>query len=47
MTDNVEHPKGKMDIFTIGLYALEAGIIVAILYGMYVIPMYLKPAPIS
>ncbi len=33
-----------MDIFMIGLYALEAVIIAAILYGMYVIPMYLKPA---
>jgi hypothetical protein len=47
MTDNVEHPKEKMDIFLIGLYALEIGIIGAVLYGMYVIPTYLKPAPIS
>ncbi len=44
MTDNVGHPKEKMDIFLIGLYALEAVIIAAILYAMYVIPMYLKPA---
>jgi hypothetical protein len=44
MTDNVGHPKEKMDIFLIGLYALEAVTIGAILYGIYIIPMYLKPA---
>ncbi len=44
MTDNVEHQKEKMDIFLAGLYVLEAATIIAILYGMYAIPMYLKPA---
>jgi len=43
MTDNGGHPKEKMDIFLIGLYALELATIAAILYGMYVLPMYLKP----
>ncbi len=43
MTANEEHQKEKMDIFVVGLYAIEAGIIVAILYAMYAIPMWLKP----
>lgn len=43
MTANEEQPKEKMDIFLIGLYALEAGVIVAVLYAMYAIPMWLKP----
>jgi hypothetical protein len=43
MTEIEEQPKEKMDIFMIGLYALEAIIIVAVLYAMYAIPMYLKP----
>jgi hypothetical protein len=43
MTENEEHPQEKMDIFLIGLYAIEAAIIVAVLYAMYAIPMYLKP----
>jgi hypothetical protein len=43
MTENVGHQKEKMDIFLAGLYALEAVTIAAVLYGMYAIPMYLKP----
>lgn len=43
MTDDEGHPKDKMDIFVIGLYALEAVVIVAILYGMIILPAYLKP----
>jgi hypothetical protein len=43
MTENEEQPKEKMDIFLIGLYAIEAVIIIAILYAMYAIPMFLKP----
>lgn len=43
MTENEEQPKEKMDIFMIGLYAIEAVVIVAVLYAMYAIPIYLKP----
>ncbi len=43
MTEIEEHPKEKMDIFLIGLYVLEVGLIGAVIYAMYVIPMWLKP----
>ncbi len=44
MTNDEGHPKEKMDIFLIGLYALEAVVIVAIIYAMIILPAYLKPA---
>lgn len=43
MVENEGHPKEKMDIFIIGLYAMEVGIIGVIIYAMAIIPMYLKP----
>ncbi len=43
MTDDEGHPKEKMDIFVIGLYALEAVVIVAIIYAMVILPAYLIP----
>jgi hypothetical protein len=44
MTEIEEHPKEKMDIFVIGLYAMEAIVIIAIIYAMIVLPAYLIPA---
>jgi hypothetical protein len=44
MTEIGEHPKEKMDIFVIGLYAMEAIVIIAIIYAMIVLPAYLIPA---
>ncbi len=43
MTNDEGHPKEKTDIFTIGLYALEAVVIVAIVYAMIILPAYLIP----
>ncbi len=42
MTDTDEN---RMDPFNIGIYAIEAGMVGAILYAMAVLPATLKPVP--
>jgi hypothetical protein len=44
MINDEEQPKRKMDIFEIGIYAIEAGIVAAIIYAMIAFPMWLKSA---
>jgi len=44
MIPDEEHSERKMDIFEIGLYAIEAGIVAAIVYAMIAFPMWLKTA---
>jgi hypothetical protein len=39
-----ERPKKKMDIFEIGIYAIEAGLVAAIVYAMIAFPMWLNTA---
>jgi hypothetical protein len=39
-----EHSERKMDIFEIGVYAIEAGIVAVIVYAMIAFPMWLKSA---
>jgi hypothetical protein len=39
-----EQPKGKMDIFEIGIYAIEIVVIAAIVYAIIAFPGWLKPA---
>jgi hypothetical protein len=40
-----EHATGKMDIFQIFIYAMEAVVVAAVVYGMMVLPSLLKPVP--
>jgi hypothetical protein len=44
MTPDEEHSERKMDIFEIGVYAIEAGLVAAIVYAMIAFPMWLKSA---
>jgi hypothetical protein len=44
MMHNEEHSERKMDIFEIGVYAIEAGIVAAIVYAMIALPTWLKSA---
>jgi len=44
MIPDEERPKRKMDIFEIGVYAIEAGIVAAIIYAIIAFPMWLKSA---
>jgi len=44
MIPDEEHSERKMDIFEIGVYAIEAGIVTAIIYAMIAFPMWLKTA---
>ena len=44
MIPDEEHSERKMDIFEIGVYAIEAGIVAAIVYAMIAFPMWLKTA---
>ena len=44
MIPDEEQPKRKMEIFEIGVYAIEAGIVAAIVYAMIAFPMLLKSA---
>jgi len=44
MIPDEEHSERKMDIFEIGVYAIEAGIVAAIIYAMIAFPMWLKTA---
>ena len=44
MIPDEEHSERKMDIFEIGVYAIEAGIVAAIVYAMIAFPMWLKSA---
>jgi hypothetical protein len=44
MRPDEERPKRKMDIFEIGAYAIEVGIVAAIVYAMIAFPMWLKSA---
>jgi hypothetical protein len=40
-----EHATGKMDIFQIFIYAIEAVVVAAVIYGMITLPELLKPVP--
>jgi hypothetical protein len=42
MIHDKEQPKRKMDIFEIGLYAIEAGLVAAVVYAMMELPILLK-----
>ena len=42
MTSEEEQPKRKMDIFEIGVYAIEVGLVAAVVYAMVALPMLLK-----
>ena len=42
MIHDEEQPKRKMDIFEIGLYAIEVGLVAAVVYAVIVLPMVLK-----
>jgi hypothetical protein len=44
MIPDEEHSERKMDIFEIGVYAIEAGIVAWIVYAMIAFPMWLKTA---
>ena len=44
MIPDEEHSERKMDIFEIGVYAIEAGIVAAIIYALIAFPMWLKTA---
>ena len=44
MIPDEEHSERKMDIFEIGVYAIEAGIVASIVYAMIAFPMWLKIA---
>jgi hypothetical protein len=37
--------ENKMDPFNIGIYAIEVGLVGAIIYGMMVLPALFKPMP--
>ncbi len=44
--DSMTHAEeNKMDPFNIGIYAIEVGLVGAILYGMMVLPALFKPMP--
>ncbi len=42
MISDEEHSERKMDIFEIGVYAIEAGLVAAVVYAMIALPMWLK-----
>jgi len=44
MMADEEHAKRKMDVFEIGIYAVEVLIIAAIVYAIIAFPAWLKPA---
>jgi hypothetical protein len=44
MISDEEQPKRKMDVFDIGVYAIEAGLVAVVVYAMVALPMVLKPA---
>ena len=44
MIPDEERPKRKMDKFEIGVYAIEAGMVAAIVYAMIAFPMWLNSA---
>ena len=44
MIPDEEQPTRKMDIFEIGVYAIEAGLVAAIVYAMIAFPMWLNSA---
>jgi len=44
MISDEEQPKRKMDIFNIGVYAIEAGLVAVVVYAMIALPMVLKSA---
>jgi hypothetical protein len=37
------HAENKMDPFNIGLYLIEAGLVVIVIYAMAILPALLKP----
>ena len=44
--DSMTHAEeNMMDPFNIGIYAIEVGLVGAIIYGMMVLPTILKPMP--
>jgi hypothetical protein len=44
--DNMTHAEeNMMDPFNIGVYAIEAGLVGAVIYGMMVLATLLKPMP--
>jgi hypothetical protein len=43
MISDEEQPKRKMDIFDIGVYAIEVGLVAAVVYAMIALPTLLKP----
>jgi hypothetical protein len=40
---NMTHAENMMDPFNIGLYAIEAGLVGAVIYAMAVLPAFFKP----
>ncbi|MDM7938777.1 MAG: hypothetical protein QUS07_00345 [Methanothrix sp.] len=38
-----EHVVEKMDLFQLGVYAIEVALVAAIIYGLIVLPSMLKP----
>jgi hypothetical protein len=42
MTPDEVQPKREMDAFEIGVYAIEVGLIAAVVYAMVALPMLLK-----
>jgi len=45
MDSNTHESKRPADIFEIGLYAMEAAVVIAVLYAIAAFPAWLKPAP--
>ena len=45
MRPDEERPKEKIDVFEIGIYAIEVGITAAIIYAMIELPMLLRSTP--
>ena len=42
MINDEEQPKRKMDIFEIGVYVIEVGLVAAVVYAMVALPMLFK-----
>ena len=43
MISDEEQPKRKMNIFDIGIYAIEVGLVAAVVYAIIALPTLLKP----
>ena len=43
MTFEEGQPKNKMDVFEIGIYAIELAVIAAIVYAMVAFPIWMMP----